>query len=1120
LPGTCDWIRTNTAFLKWNESSSTSISDRLLCISGTHGCGKTILASSIIEHLKSVQLQTIFFYFSGKNAGLKSLDGIVRTFLWQLLEEATDEQSLKLISHIMLRGPPAVTDLVHVLKNMAALMTSPVGCVIDGVDEYLDECNDSIQDLLQLVHGLLDANSNFRVILLGRQHVLQPHILQAAIGATPERIDISSDIVKQDISTFIDAEIDAKIHGDLLNLPGLRDSISKTLQEKSDGMFLWVELMIKDLSKSDSPFEVKERLRNPPRNLEGIYRHLLLRLLQRLDKVQLNLARKTLAFTIVSCRTFDVSELQYAHALDSGSSTFKEHLLLHPNQSILDVCGDFINIKDGFVQLIHFSVQEFLTRPEDEWHCSDDREIMCFRVDLEPSHRSLGSACVDYLGMCEYGSPLSDTDAFLKLAKDYPFIRYASQFVISHLNQSGPLCSSTAGKIRAFLGSEKYAFWLEYLAMLVLEDASISVLGEEFERFISRLDMGEYKRKTFGNDLRMYLHQELERRIRAFGEQDPRTEQWQSLLYIIQDAPLMENGDEDSDHKLSTTQTTWLPSTEEPSLSHITNALIHNQTLPLHRQIDILLRLESHLRRVKTLTDPLKILFRLILQKSHSIPIYVLLAVAHFYFSLDKLEEALEVYRAALKKIEAQETPMKFLIVSKIGKVLREQKNYEEAVAMYRRSVEGRERLLGKENKDTLRDSYWLGYVLVMQGHCAEAEALYRQIIETSRRTFGGDHRETLWNIYGLADALGKQNKYSEAEALYRQLVEKRGRVLGTEHKDTVDSAYWLAYMLSAQKKYAHAEIIYRQTFEIQERTLGKEHEDTLDSAYWLADMLSAQKKYGQAEIIYRQTFEIREKTLGKEHEDTLESAECLADTLWNQQKYGEAEVLYRQTHEAKVKTLGKDNEDTLSCADYLGYILDDLGKYAEAESLFRQTLEGMENVLGKEHRDTLRCAHNLGLSLNRQKKCKEGEQMYRRVLETQQRVLGKDDPDTLLTINNLGAVLHNQEEYAAAEEMYRRALEGRRTVLGIEHPATLWSMNDLALLLYHQGEYGAAEDMYQGVLEKLHTVLGKEYPDAAQSAKNLEGALDNEEDYESAEEIYWQARKGLKEVLEGRLTL
>jgi predicted AAA+ superfamily ATPase len=91
--------------VKWNEPSSISASERLLCISGTHGCGKTILASSIIEDLKSKQLQTLFFYFSGKDASLQNLDGIVRTFLWQLLEDTTDQRIPELVSMLVLKGP-------------------------------------------------------------------------------------------------------------------------------------------------------------------------------------------------------------------------------------------------------------------------------------------------------------------------------------------------------------------------------------------------------------------------------------------------------------------------------------------------------------------------------------------------------------------------------------------------------------------------------------------------------------------------------------------------------------------------------------------------------------------------------------------------------------------------------------------------------------------------------------------------------------------------------------------------------------------------------------------------------------------------------------------------------
>jgi ankyrin repeat protein/Tfp pilus assembly protein PilF len=701
-------------------------------------------------------------------------------------------------------------------------------------------------------------------------------VLQAAFGSAPERIEISSELVKQDIGIFIDAEIDARINSDLLRLPGLRDSISKTLQEKSDGMFLWVELMIKDLSKSDSQFEVKERLLNPPRNLEGIYQHLFLRLVKRLDKVQLNRARKILAFIIVSCRTLEVSELQYAHALDSGSSTFKEHLLLHPNQSILDVCGDFINIKNNLVQFIHFSVQEFLTRPEDEWQCSDGREIKCFRVDLEPSHRALGPACLDYLGLCQYGYPLSDTESFLRLAKDYPFIRYASRYTISHLNQSGPLCSATARKIRDFLGSEKYASWIEYLAMLVLEDGSIFMLGEEFERFMSRLDIGEYKRKPFENDLRMHLDQELERRIRIFGERDPRTEQWHSFLHIIHNVSLGGNVDEENVHMLAN-QPPRLPMTEDSNLSHITNSLIQNPTLPLHRQIDILLRLQSHLRRVKVLSDPLKMLFRIILQKSHAIPVYVLLAVGQFYFSLDKLEEALEVYRAAFTRVETRETTIKFVILANIAGVLYLQKEYKESEAAYRLCIEGQERVLGKEHPDIIRYLNHLAVVLSDQGEYKAAEDICRRAIEGSEKVLGKKHAHTLLYISNLGIILNNQGEYKAAEEMYRRALDGRQTVLGKDHKDTLKTANNLAGVLRDQGEYKAAEAIYRRVLDRRQTVLGKDHLDTLQTANDLAEVLSDQGDYKAAEEMYRRAIEGRRTNRGGEHPDTQMSVRNLA---------------------------------------------------------------------------------------------------------------------------------------------------------------------------------------------------------------------------------------------------
>ena len=324
LQGTCDWIWSEPTFVTWNEPSLSG-SDRLLCIYGTHGCGKSVLASSIVKDLKSKQQQTLFFSFSGTDGKRQALDSLVRTILWQLLEETTDQQCSEIMNDLMLRGSFTTAGLLNAFERTVKLMTGSIYCVIDGVDECIDEYDDPTRGLVKHVLDLLNSLANFHVILLGR-----PYALQAAIRATSLKIEMNSVLIKQDIRTFIYAKIESSPN---LRIPELQDFVFKALQEKSDGIFLWIKLMIDDLRKSATQFEVMERLRNLPRGLERAYRLLFLRLVEKLDNLELIRARKVLALTIASCRALRVDELRYAYALDSRSgSTFEEHLFLQPDQ--------------------------------------------------------------------------------------------------------------------------------------------------------------------------------------------------------------------------------------------------------------------------------------------------------------------------------------------------------------------------------------------------------------------------------------------------------------------------------------------------------------------------------------------------------------------------------------------------------------------------------------------------------------------------------------------------------------------------------------------------------------------------------------------------------------------
>ncbi|KAI9856968.1 MAG: hypothetical protein M1813_008684 [Trichoglossum hirsutum] len=1078
LQGTCDWIWVNPTFVEWNEQLSISASDRLLCIYGTHGCGKTVLASSIVDRLESKRQQTLFFPFS-ITANRQGLDALVRTFLWQLLQESSDQEGLEIVQDLMQGGPPSLSDLWDTFNRVAELVARPVYCVIDGVDE----CDDSTQILSNRILELLAAHSNFRAVLLGRSHALQ-----SATGTT-QKIEVTPKLINRDIDAFIGAEID---ESEVLRLPELRDPVFKSLQEKSDGMFLWVKLMIDDLRKSATLFEVTERLSGLPRGLEEAYRHRFLRLVRELDHFQLSLARKVLTFTIVSFRPLELEELQYALAIGSGGcSAFRNHLLLQPAQQIRGACGDLVNITNGLVQLSHFSIKEFLTRPENSWHC-DDHKIRGFRVDLEAAHGSFGSACVDYLRMGEYGFPLHDSDAFIALGSRYPLLRYASRYMISHLGRSTASCSTAIDKVKDFLDSARGISWIEYLVMLLVDDGSFNIVEGELRVFGSLLNEGGY---VWKDRVLTSLRQELANRTRKFGGNDLRTEQCQNLLNLVEQMEL------DLSPRIANKNVTLNATLGESSaaVSQIMDLLNSGTALPLHRQVDMILRLQSHLLKARILTDPLKKLFRIILQRAPIIPVYVLLAIGTFYRRLGKSEEALEVYRAALAKMENRDVPIKITILASIAHVLDDQERYEEAEAMYRQTLEAGERLLGREHADTLSSAYWLGTVLIDEGKYEEAETIHRQTLEARERVLGKAHEDTLWSASQLGTALYNQGKYEEAGVIHRQALEARERVLGKEHEDTLWSASELGIALHYQGKYEEAGVIHRQALEARERVLGKEHEDTLRNASQLGFTLINQGKYREAEAIHRQTLEARERVLGKGHKDTLWSASELGTALYNQGKYEEAEVIHRQTLEARERALGKEHEDTLWSASQLGFTLINQGKYREAEAIHRQTLEARERVLGKGHKDTLWSASELGIALHGQEKLREAEAIHRQTLEAREMVLGKEHADTLSSAYSLGVVLIDEGEYEEAEIIHRQILEARERVLGKEHKDTLQSFYHLGVALNNQGKYREAEAVHRQTLEARERVLGKEHKYTLRSASHVGIALHNQGKYEEA---------------------
>ncbi|KAF2189335.1 hypothetical protein K469DRAFT_748014 [Zopfia rhizophila CBS 207.26] len=542
LHGTCQWIWTHPTFLRWDNPSATSTSDRLLYIYGTHGCGKTILAASIVEILKSRSGRVLFFSFAA------------------------------------------------------------ISWAIDGVDE----CGESTWPLFERIHNQLASHKAARALLLGRPHLLPEF---STMGVT---IEIIPYMTRTDMEVFIE---DAVTSSEVLSQPELHEHVVTNLQEKADGMFLWAKLMIDDLRKSSSRSEIMERLRNLPRGLQDAYRLLLARLVHRLDNFELRLARCILSLTIVSRRPLRLEELQYAQALDirstlapSAQLSLHNYLLIEPTQKILRVCGGLINITDGIVRLIHLSIKEFLTRPEEEWSSDDDYAIKKLRVKISESHDSFSSICLDYLELGGYDFPLQDPQIFPLLETRYPFLDYASRFMIHHCNESVVSSTTAITKLSRFLTMETCVSWLEYFAIILIDDGSNGSLMQDLGTLLVWLERDGHA-KEFLLRLQGRVKEELSNRQQKYGPSDWRTDQWRTIFDLIED--------EGTGDSLPRPEETVDPAFNDSSIETRELIRLLNGTgrLSMHGQVNFFLKLQRQLQRAKALTDPLKVLFRLILQK-------------------------------------------------------------------------------------------------------------------------------------------------------------------------------------------------------------------------------------------------------------------------------------------------------------------------------------------------------------------------------------------------------------------------------------------------------------------------------------------------------------------------
>ncbi|GFF52408.1 hypothetical protein IFM58399_09315 [Aspergillus lentulus] len=336
LRGTCGWIWSNTTFVNWYTLDPSSNLDGILYVYGPPGCGKSILASYIVDFMSKIEVNSFLFAFSGAHASQRNLSDLLRSLIWQLLRIAPAEDAISVLQSLAVIGQLTTTELWTAFGTMAALVSEPVFCIIDGIDE----CEDTAGELVEKLLHFLTDHSRFRFILLGRHRAFH------AVNCARHTVEVESSLTEQDIETLIEAEISLS---DTLNAANLRHEVTMALKQQADGNFLWIKFMLRHLDKSVGVADALERLHNLPYDLQTTYEQLLLGLVRRLEPSEIDLARKILSFIVVAQRPLTLDEFQHMLAADALSTSSRkdqsidDYLIPRLDRRVLEVLCTRLN---------------------------------------------------------------------------------------------------------------------------------------------------------------------------------------------------------------------------------------------------------------------------------------------------------------------------------------------------------------------------------------------------------------------------------------------------------------------------------------------------------------------------------------------------------------------------------------------------------------------------------------------------------------------------------------------------------------------------------------------------------------------------------------------------------
>ena len=445
---------------KWHDEKQ----NNLLWIKGEPGKGKTMLLCGILEELKASMAPTAqltYFFCQATDARINNATAALQGLLYPLVDRKPALVSYMRETHHVRSTLSEDKNAWDILYNIAKdILQGPSSGEIYVIVDALDECVADLNLLLDLIELEPSKSPRVKWIVSSRPADAIRHKLRPDESGPALCIDLkdNADKVANIVDTYIDDCVQrlaaANSYGE-----ALQKEARRKLQEKANGTFLWVSLVVKELSDVKK-WNVLHVIDEQPPGLVDLYRRMMQQIEER-KHGDSERCKAVLSTVSAAYQPLFLEEIGLLSGLSGEIAAEKESVV-----ELVDMCGSFLTIQEESVYIVHQSANDFLRNQGLKTIFPKGTNDVHYRIFSASTQMLLKTLKRDIYNLKAIGTFINN----IKLPEPDPLAaaRYSCVYWVDHLCDSGNALrhedfrnDSNIDKVMR----EKFLHWLEALSL-------------------------------------------------------------------------------------------------------------------------------------------------------------------------------------------------------------------------------------------------------------------------------------------------------------------------------------------------------------------------------------------------------------------------------------------------------------------------------------------------------------------------------------------------------------------------------------------------------------------------------------------------------------------------------